>query len=195
MTNSVYTIWNFLAIIGGLPDELICKILYDFQGLEHPISVLLKKKTHLNGYFSNMPYVPKLLTYYRQHGYTPKLHNLLINSQKEYSNKYGLNSIIYQDLGYFIPRNFGKLYYELKRDNLLVEPGMNLKLWKLDRSKKIALNNVCTECDYSFTNLATNLFNKQYVSWTEVLKKIETLKCGLNQHPYQKIHFWEPLDY
>ena len=195
MTNSLNIIWSLLAIIGRLPDELICKILYDFQGLEHPISLLLNKKTYVNSYFSNMPYVPRLLTYYRKNGYTKHLQNLLLNSQKEYANKYRLNSIIYQDLGYFIPRNFGKLYYELKNDNLLVEPGMDLKLWKLNRSKNIVLNKVCTDCNYSFKSLATNLFNNRYISWTEVLNKIEMLKCGLYHYPYQKIHFLDPSDY
>ena len=41
MSSTLSLYWKLLANIGNLPDELIVKILYENNGLKHPIVKLL----------------------------------------------------------------------------------------------------------------------------------------------------------
>jgi hypothetical protein len=120
----------------GLPDEIICKILYEFQGVQHPIVDLLLKKTDVESVFSKMPYIDDLLKKYKKFGNTLKLTNYFIKKQKDHSNKYNTDDLIYRDIGYILPRPFGRLYHELN-ETKLVEPGMKMDYWELNRSRKI----------------------------------------------------------
>ena len=132
MSNTLQTIFNLFRYIGNLPDEIICKIVYEFHGIQHPIVKLLLDKTNVEDYFKQMPYTQSLIKAYQQNGFTSNTKNLLLNCQKEYANKYNCNAIIYDDIGYFLPRPFGKLYYETKNNHKLVEGGMELKYWRLN---------------------------------------------------------------
>ena len=68
--------------------------------------------------------------------------------------------IYYNDPGYFMPRQFGKLYYSIFNDTMK---------WNLHRSKYI-LDNIKCFCNKSYSN--TNDINNNS-SYVEELKYIE----------------------
>ena len=41
MSSTMYLCWNLLTYKGNLPDELILKIAYEFEGIQHPLVKLL----------------------------------------------------------------------------------------------------------------------------------------------------------
>jgi len=135
MSSGILGFFEFFRYV-GLPDEIICKILYEFYGVQHPIVGLLLEKTEVESVFSKMPYIDDLLKKYKKFGNTINLTNDFIDEQKNHSNKYNTEALIYRDIGYIMPRPFGKLYHELN-DTKLVEPGMKMVYWELNRSRKI----------------------------------------------------------
>ena len=135
MSSGILGFFEFFRCV-GLPDEIICKILYEFHGVQHPIVGLLLEKTEVESIFSKMPYIDDLLKNYKKFGNTINLTNRFINDQKDHSNKYNTEPLIYRDIGYIMPRPFGKLYHELN-ETKLVEPGMKMVYWELNRSRKI----------------------------------------------------------
>ena len=46
--NTLSLCWHFLTIIGQLPEELIVKILYEFNGLRHPHVNMLREDTKIS---------------------------------------------------------------------------------------------------------------------------------------------------
>lgn len=170
--SNISLFWNLLKIKGGLPDELITIILYKYNGLSHPIVNLLLNKTKINVYeeLQIRPFIPRLLLEYTQTGYTDSLQNKLINEQKNYSNiHYMRHYIIYRDIGYFIPRIPGKLFYEIKNEHFSIP----LKDWKLHRSKKI-LKKIKCKCNYSYWDVNKYLLLERFnYNYTHILQHLE----------------------
>ena len=48
--NTLSLCWHLLSIVGGLPEEMIVKILYQYSGLRHPIVNILLKSTKVDEY-------------------------------------------------------------------------------------------------------------------------------------------------
>ena len=175
--NSISLLWNLLKFKGGLPDELITIILYKYNGFTHPIAKLLLCKTQINIYeaLQYRPFIPNLLLEYNRTGYTNSLQNKLINEQKNYSNLIGYyirNYIIYRDIGYFIPRKFGNLFYEINDDYFSIP----LKNWKLHRSKKILKKIKCI-CDYSYWDVNKYILLERFnYNYSHILQHLEKEK-------------------
>ena len=140
MTNTLSLCWDLLTIVGHLPDELIVKILYQFSGLRHPIANMLIEHTKIDR-FEELQKLP----------FSSSIHRFYLN-QEQYSALFGLNIISYinnkqynyfrecksyihySNPGYFIPRQFGRLYYNVLNDHESVETKVQVD-WKLNRSK------------------------------------------------------------
>jgi len=141
MTTTLSLCWNLLTIVGQLPDELIVKILYQFSGLRHPIANMLLEHTKVDR-FEALQKLP----------FSGSIHRFYLNQEK-YSALFGLNIINYinnkqynyfrecksyfhySNPGYFIPRQFGRLYYSVLNEHDSVETKIHVE-WKLNRSMK-----------------------------------------------------------
>lgn len=171
-TISLY--WNLLRFKGNLPDEIITIILYHFGGMRHPIVNLLLDKTRINAFeeLQQRPFIHNLLLEYKNTGCTEKFQNNLLNEQKNYCNMNSIrHCVIYKDIGYFLPRKPGILYYELK-DKFSIP----LQNWKLHRSKKI-LNNIKCYCGYSYWKVNRFLLERMFnYNYTEILQYLEKKK-------------------
>jgi hypothetical protein len=163
MNSTLSFIWKYLNEIGNIPDELIVKILYEFNGFRHPIVTILLKETKNNTYenLQTYPFSKSIEKYYNKHGCTKKLIDLVSNKQNNYFRFEPIASYIYyNDPGYFMPRQFGKLYYSIFNDTMK---------WNLHRSKHI-LDNIKCFCNKSYSN--TNNINN-HSSYVEALKYVE----------------------
>lgn len=126
--NTLELCWYMLTIIGRLPEELIVKILYEFNGLRHPHVNMLREATKISEYETllKLPlsklvhkYYLNPTKYYKVYG--KNIIQFIYDSlEKERKNvyPYGISTI---DPGYFIPRQFGRLFYEVNNDHLEVE--------------------------------------------------------------------------
>ena len=126
--NTLSLCWHFLTIIGQLPEELIVKILYEFNGLRHPHVNMLHDSTKISEYeiLQKLPlskfvhkYYLNPKKYYKVYG--KNIIQFIYDSLEKASKKeypYGISTI---DPGYFIPRQFGRLFYEVNNDHLEVE--------------------------------------------------------------------------
>lgn len=139
-------LFNLLKNIGNLPDELIVKIIYDYNGMRHPIVTLLLNHTRNDEHeiLSSRPYTKNLIRYFNTFGHSDHLTYLILKEQKEYINQNNINYGVYKDIEYFLPRTFGKLYYNEKNEKLT----MFVKDWNLNLSKKKLENIKCMSCNY-----------------------------------------------
>jgi hypothetical protein len=113
--------WNLLSSIGNLPNELIIKIVYGFEGIKHPIVMMLLNETRQVQYTTlyNSPFSKKLRKQYYKHGVNDDLLKIMNDNNIDFW--ICRNYIEYNDPGSFIPRQFGRLYYHILNDNLKVD--------------------------------------------------------------------------
>jgi hypothetical protein len=66
MSSTLSLSWNLLSTIGDLPDELIVKILFQFNGLQHPIVKLLLTETKKNKWeqLQSLPFSQSIKSHY-----------------------------------------------------------------------------------------------------------------------------------
>ena len=165
--NPLSLCWYLLSIVGNLPEELIIKILYHYGGLRHPNVSMLLKSTENDAYeaLQNLPFSKSIYQFYL--------------NEDTYSDLFGIDIISYinntqhlyfrnteythhNDPGYFFPRQFGRLYYEVVNDQLGV--------------------NTSTQIDWSRKNLVrskTILENRK----NSHIKKVKRWKRGIKHVP------------
>jgi hypothetical protein len=197
MTSISYTAWNLLATIGYLPDELIVKILYEFNGLQHPIVKLLFNETKMDEWerLRKLPFCRSIQKHYYKYGINDELLNIMNNKQKYYFLHNSTSYLHYTDPGYFIRRENGRLYYKLLNETSY------MNLWNLDRSKKI-IENISCECgkcyiyDFGTPNHLTTLL-ESFGSYTISLQNIKrnyNIKKWLCNNCYNiAFHEWKPI--
>lgn len=133
---SIYlTLWIILQNKYKLPNELILTIMYKFRGIEHPLSIQLKKHT-----------VVKYYEYLNQSTYGKQI-------QKLYRlNKLDPNILkITEDYGYFIPRNYNMLYYNRNDENDIIQKGIDIKLWNLNKAIMFLYKRCCAICGSKYS--------------------------------------------
>jgi hypothetical protein len=178
-TSTVSKVWNLLSNIGNLPDELILKILYEFNGLQHPIVKLLFNETKVDEYerLKKLPFSRSIQNHYYKYGLNEDMTTLLKVKQNLYFIYNCSSYIQFKDPGYFIRRENGRLYYNLLNDNLNVNETSYMKLWNLERSKKI-IENISCACgklyiyDFGTPNHLTTLI-ESFGSYTLSLQNIK----------------------
>lgn len=133
--------WNVLRGLGGLPDELIVKILYEFRGLQHPVVTMLLDNTKVNEYeeLQKLPIGKIIYNFYLhkekyQARYNYSINEFINHQQKSYYRLNNNFSTYYNNPGCFFPRQFGRLYYNTLNDNDLVETKIHVD-WKLTQVK------------------------------------------------------------
>ena len=124
--NTLSLCWFFLTI-KGLPEEIIVKIMFQYSGLQHPLVKIILNATKMKKYeeLQKIPFSKSIYKFYL--------------SPKYYSNLFGINIIDfinekqtnyfndvssythYSDPGYFIPRQFGRLFYNVNNDDDFVD--------------------------------------------------------------------------
>lgn len=169
-------LWTYLYDIGNLPDEIIAKILYEFEGLKHPLVSILRYETKIHNYelMQKYSFSKTIHTYYKKHGLTKKLLDLTKQKQNNYFKGYTQSYILYDDPGCFIPRQFGKLFYTILGDNDSVEKN-NYVSWNLPYSKR-KFENIKCFCGKKMIdlneNLRANLLAK-YGNYATIMKHIQ----------------------
>jgi hypothetical protein len=200
----ISTSWNLLSTIGDLPVEIILKILYEFNGLQHPIVKLLFNETKVDEWdrLRKLPFSRSIQNHYYKHGLNEALTTLL-NDKQNLHFSYNCSSYIHwKDPGYFIRREHGRLHYNLLNDNLNVNESSYMNLWKLNRSKKIIENIKCCGCnkcyiyDFGTPNHLTILL-EYFGSYTHSLQNINRIhnsKTWLCNGCYNiAFHEWKQL--
>lgn len=143
--NTLSLCWHLLSIIGNLPEELIIKILYQYSGLRHPIVNILLEHTKINEYekLQTLPFSKSIYKFYINQELYNSLFNIdIINyiNNKQCSYFRECKSYIhYKNPGYFIPRQFGRLYYNVLNEKDNVETKIHVD-WKLNKNKIIYKN-------------------------------------------------------
>lgn len=179
MSSTLSLYWNLLDNIGKLPDELIVKILYEYNGLKHPIVKLLYNETKIDEYerLKNIPFSISIQKLYYKYGLNDNLIHIMNNKQKYYKLHFLTSYINWNDPGYFIRREKGRLYYNVLNDRLNVIKTSYMNLWKLERSKKI-IENIKCRCskrfvnDFGSLNYLDILYNK-HSDYVTILNEIE----------------------
>ena len=112
--------WNLLSTIGNIPDEIILKIVYEFEGVKHPIVMMLLNDTRQDYYMElySSPFSKALRKQYYKSGVNDDLLKI-INDNTDF--RICRNYIENIDPGSFVPRQFGRLYYDILNDNLKVD--------------------------------------------------------------------------
>lgn len=182
MSSTMYLCWNLLTYKGKLPDELILKIAYEFEGIQHPLVKLLFNDTKIDEYerLRRLPFSKTIQRHYYKYGCDDELMTLLINKQKHYFMNNCRSYTMYENPSYFIPRQKGRLYYSVLNDNLPIERFTYVN-FKLNRSKKMIKSIKCMKCgklyinDLEHTNDYDNYYEK-YGSYTKMLMTIEQNK-------------------
>ena len=171
MSSTLFICWNLLSTNGNLPDELIVKILYEFNGFSHPLVSLLLNETKIHYYedLQNLPFSKIVQNHYYKHGYDNSLKNIMLNKHKYFKIHNNASYINFNDPGYFIPRQNGRLFYRIIGNCNTVNVN-----WNLNRSKKILDKIKCLGCykHYVYSNeynASKILFKKN----TYILKKLE----------------------
>ena len=202
MSSTLSLCWNLLANIGNLPDELIVKILYEYNGLKHPIVKLLYNETKIDKYdrLIKLPFSKSIQKHYYKYGINANLINIMNNKQSYYHLHNCTSYINWNDPGYFILRENGRLYYNVLNENLNVIETSYMNLWKLNRSKKI-IENIkcrCDKCyiyDFGTLNNLDMLINK-HGNYVTILKEIEkhyNINQWLCNHCYNiAFNEWKP---
>jgi hypothetical protein len=145
MSSTLSLCWDLLANVGQLPDELIVKILYEHNGLKHPIVKLLYNETKIDKYerLKNLPFSRSIQNHYYKYGLDDNLISIMNNKQTHYHLHNCTSYIHWNDPGYFIRRENGRLHYNVLNETLNVIDTSFMNLWKLNRSKKIIENIKC----------------------------------------------------
>jgi len=169
-------LWTYLGDIGNLPDEIIAKILYDFEGLKHPLVSILRYETKIHNYelMQKYPFSKTIHSYYKKYGLNKELLDLTKQKQNNYFKHQTISYCIYDDPGCFIPRQLGKLFYTILGDNDNVEKN-NYVPWNLIRSKR-KFENIKCFCGKKMIDFNRNLRDellKKYVNYTTIMKYIE----------------------
>ena len=171
MSSTLFICWNLLSTNGNLPDELIVKILYEFNGFSHPLVSILRNETKIQYYedlqtLSFSQYVQK---HYYKHGYDLFLKNIMLNKHKYFKIHNNTSYINFNDPGYFIPRQNGRLFYRITGNCNTVNVN-----WNLNRSKKILDKIKCVGCykHYVYSN-EYNASKIRVKKDTYILKKLE----------------------
>jgi hypothetical protein len=179
MSSTLSLSWNLLATIGNLPDELIVKILYEYNGLKHPIVKLLYNETKIDKYerLIKLPFSRSIQKHYYKYGLNDNLISIMNNKQNHYYLHNCTSYIQWNDPGYFIRRENGRLHYNLLNENLNVNETSYMNLWKLNRSKKI-IENIKCRCGKCITGEYRTLYSlitllEKYGNYTNILKKLE----------------------
>jgi hypothetical protein len=153
--NTLSLCWHLLSIVGGLPEELIVKILFHYSGLRHPIVNMLLKSTKVKEYetLRKLPFSKSIYRFYLNKEKYSNLFGIdiitfLNNNQRSYFQECR-SYFAYQNPGYFIPRKFGRLDYNALNDLDLVETNIHVD-WKLNRSKRILESIKCQGTRLSF---------------------------------------------
>ena len=135
--NPLFLPWCLLTIVGNLPEELIIKILYHYSGLRHPIVNMLLNSTKVYEYelLQKLPFSNFIYKFYINHTKYNNRFNIeiinYINKHKIYFKGDPRRSLLrYNNPGYFIPRQFGRLYYNTLNENDLIETIIHVD-WKL----------------------------------------------------------------
>ena len=168
-------IWNILSNIGNLPDEIVVKILYEFNGMSHPLVAILLHETKIKYYddLQNLPFSKFIQNHYYNYGYNLELNNIMINKHKYFKIHNYASYINFNDPGYFIPRQNGRLFYRL------IGPCNTINVnWNLNRSKKILDKIKCVGC---FKNY---VYSNEYNASKVILKKDTYILKEL------EIHHW-----
>lgn len=112
--------WNLLSIIGNIPDEIILKIVYEFEGVKHPIVMMLLNDTRQESYMKlyRTPFSKAIRKQYYKTGVNDALLKIM-NDNTDF--RICRNYIEHNDPGSFVPRQFGRLYYDIINDNLKVD--------------------------------------------------------------------------
>ena len=140
MTHTLSLCWHLLTIVGQLPEELIVKILYQYSGLRHPLVNMLLEHTNVYRFeeLQKLPFSSSIYKFYlNQEKYRALFGIDIITyiNNKQYNYFRECKSYIhYDNPGYFIPRQFGRLYYNVLNDIDSVETKIHVD-WKLNRSK------------------------------------------------------------
>jgi len=138
--NTLSLCWYLLSNISGLPDELIVKILYQYSGLRHPIVNILLDHTKINYYeeLQKLPFSKSIYKFYLNQEKYSNLFNIdiinYINNKQCFYFRECKSYVHYTNPGYFIPRQFGRLYYNTLNDNNSIET-KNYVDWKLKKNK------------------------------------------------------------
>ena len=134
--------WDLLSNVGNIPDELIVKILYQYSGLRHPIVNILLGATKVDEYedLQKLPFSKSIYKFYlNQEKYRSlfgiDIINYINNKQCHYFRDCK-SYFHYKNPGYFIPRQFGRLYYNVLNEQDAIETTIHVD-WKLNRSKRI----------------------------------------------------------
>ena len=189
--NSLSLLWHSLSIVGNLPNELILKILYQHGGYRHPIVNILLNSTKNEEYekLNKLSLGKSIYRFYlNKEKYTELFDINIINFSNNKQKDYHRNTksyIHYADPGCFIPRQFGRLYYNIRYDDNDVVTKQQIS-WSnyLKRSKQILeskiqqYNNLISRG--ALSNISGKLYNNilifllhETLSFTERLKIIE----------------------
>ena len=117
MSSNISLYWDLLSYIGKLPDELIVKILYEYNGLKHPIVNLLNKTSY--NYLLNLDRSKKIIE------------NIKCKCGKYFINDFG--NLNYLD----IQINKHGNYVEVLND---IERHYNINHWICNNCYNIAFN-------------------------------------------------------
>ena len=125
--NPLSLTWHLLSIIGNLPEELIIKILYQYGGMRHPIVNILLESTK-NKEYEDLQKLPFSKSIYKFYLNKEKYSNLFgvdiinyINNKQHTYFRECISYTHYEDPGYFFPRQFGRLYYNVLNENINVD--------------------------------------------------------------------------
>ena len=171
MSNIFNLLWIFLYARCGLPNELIIKILFHFNGISHPIVTILQNETKIK-YFEDLQTVPfgkYVQKHYCKNGYDDTLKQIMLNKYK-YFKINNTSYINFNDPGYFIPRHNGRLFYNMDSNN-------NVN-WDLNRSKKILSKIKCVGCFKKY------IYSNEYNSSKINLKKDTYILKNLEKQPW-----------
>jgi len=135
MSLATTTYWYALSIIGKLPNELIVKILYEFNGFKHPVVNMLLSRTRVDKWeqLQKLPFCRSIKNLYHQSGMNNDIINMMNTKQTKYFEGNCYSYVHWRDPGCFIPRSNGRLYYLLMYDNEKVDTKSKMYLWKLNR--------------------------------------------------------------
>ena len=158
MSNNIGLVWGLLYFNASLPDELIVKILYEYNGLSHPLVSILFNETKIRYYESlqNIPFSKYVQKHYYKYGYNTSLKDIMLNKHKYFKIHNNASYINFNDPGYFIPRQNGRLFYNIDT--------MNIN-WNLNRSKKILDKIKCVGCYKHY------VYSNEYNTYKIIVKK------------------------
>ena len=167
--NSLSLLWHSLSIVGKLPNELILKIVYQYGGYRHPIVNILLNSTKKSEFeqLQKLSFGKSIYRFYlNKEKYTNLFKINIINFSNNKQKDYHINSksyIHYEDPGYFIPRQFGRLYYTIIHDDKAVITTQQID-WSnyLNRSKKILESKIQQYDNLISRGILSNISGKLY---------------------------------